>query len=248
MSDDFFVGYRPMPPALRRFALAVGGALLALVLLGAASIARSTAPAEGAPGADGDQTVEGLLVTEPYGMIWIADGAAGARPVLLVRGGKFGFIEPTHPLAGRAVRATGLLLRRDGVTMLELAREPEPHPSLDAAALARDVALATRPLGEVTLRGVMEDGKCWLGRMRPGVGQPHRACAQLCVRGGIPPVLVVRTVDGGERALLVASRRGGPLHTQILDLLAEPVEVRGALVRLGTVEVLQTDPGSIARL
>lgn len=248
-TDDFFIGYRPMPPDLRRFTVRV--ALVGLVLLGtgAATLAFTMAPSLGMPTTRYDQAVEGVLGSEPYGVVWTRQPGSGAlHGVLLVRGGKFGFVEAGHPLAGRGVRVAGQLIERDGTSMLELGALPEGRPAIDAAALSAELQRGTRSLGEVTLRGVMEDSKCYLGRMRPGVGQPHRACAQLCVRGGIPPVLVTRDGTGQETAYLVATRDGRSMHAQVLDLLAEPVEVRGRLVEKGDLRFIETDLASIRRL
>ena len=53
--------------------------------------------------------------------------------------------------------------------------------------------IPSRAIGEVTLVGEVVDPKCWLGDMKPGDGKAHAACARLCMEGGIPPMLRVRT-------------------------------------------------------
>jgi hypothetical protein len=83
--------------------------------------------------------------------------------------------------------------------------------------------------------------------MRPGVGHGHRACAQLCILGGIPPVLVTIGADGRETHYLLASTAGAKVNVAVAPFAAEPVEVRGRLVRRGDLNVLHVDPAEIRR-
>jgi len=244
---EFFVGYFQLPPGLRRFVTRLGAAVLLLTPIGAAALALSMPASPGAPTTDYGQALDGVFIAQPYGMVWTG-GAAGLQATLLVQGGKHGVISPGDPLDGHAVRVSGQLLARDGTRMLELgeamraAPEPGPGPILD------QLRAATRDLGEVTVRGEIEDSKCYLGRMRPGSGAAHRACAKLCVRGGIPPLLVTRDGHGHEVAYVLATRGGQAINADILPFLVEPVEVRGRLLRMGELLILQTDPASVRRL
>jgi hypothetical protein len=246
MSDDeFFVGYLPTPPRTRRFALAVG-ALGAVLAAGVAALAASATagPGEGVlPFRTGVELV-GVLEAEPYGTLFVLDEADPSRVhgVLLARGGKFGMPREAAALDGQVVRVRGGLLERDGHRMLELAALPEPA-SLAATSEARLRSLPRVDEGEVSITGEIVDSKCFLGRMRPGGGRTHRACAQLCVAGGIPPVLV-----HGERHHVLVGRDGAPLDEAILPYLAEPVRVRGHATRVADLHFLEVDPTSIERL
>ena len=142
---------------------------------------------------------------------------------------------------------SGNVYERGGLHMFEGAGGFDAATDLPAGDLARLRAVADDDLGEVTLAGEIVDSKCYAGRMRPGVGHGHRACAQLCILGGIPPVLVTAGTDGGEIHYVLASQAGGRINEAVAPFAAEPVEVRGHLVRQGDLHVLRVDPAGIRR-
>ena len=92
------------------------------------------------------------------------------------------------------------------------------------------------------------DSKCFLGVMNPGQLTPHRACAIRCISGGVPPVLLVRQKDGPAIYLLLVSSDGKPVNKQVLDLVAEPLEITGEVERQGELLILRTDPAMYRRL
>lgn len=91
-----------------------------------------------------------------------------------------------------------------------------------------------------TLRGEIVDTKCYLGAMKPGRGKPHRDCASLCIRGGIPAALLVRTKSGERRLVHLLDLQGQPLGREVLDWVGEPVEATGTLRRRGDRVLLTT--------
>ena len=84
--------------------------------------------------------------------------------------------------------------------------------------------------------------------MRPGRGKTHKACASLCIRGGIPPSFWARTRDGRESVLLMTDANGGPMPMDILPLVADPVSALGEIVRVGDILQFRTDPEKYRRL
>ena len=84
--------------------------------------------------------------------------------------------------------------------------------------------------------------------MNPGQFTPHRACAVRCISGGIPPILVVRSKEGLPLYFLLVSSDGHPLNKQILDMVAEPVEITGEVERQGELLVLRADPQTYRRV
>jgi hypothetical protein len=84
--------------------------------------------------------------------------------------------------------------------------------------------------------------------MNPGELKPHRACAARCISGGIPPVLCVRDDAGRASYFFLVSAAGAPVNQDVLDFVAEPVEVTGEVVRSGDDLVLRADPASYRRL
>ena len=81
--------------------------------------------------------------------------------------------------------------------------------------------------------------------MRPGVGLAHKACANLCIKGGIPPVLVLdQPVRAGGLEtvfVLLSDMQGGAVGQELYDLVALMVRLEGALERHGDLLVLKTD-------
>ena len=97
------------------------------------------------------------------------------------------------------------------------------------------------------MSGEIADSKGFYGRMRPGDGRAHGGCAQLCIRGGIAPVLVSRDAEGTETHLLLANAEGEALGPEILSYVAEPVRIEGQLERRGDLTLLRIDSGGIHR-
>src|SRR5262249_13052771 len=86
------------------------------------------------------------------------------------------------------------------------------------------------------------------GVMNPGLLTPHRGCAIRCISGGIPPVLLVRKKDGTPLYFLLVSRECKPVNKEVLDMVAEPVQVTGEVVRQGDLLILRADSVSYRRV
>jgi hypothetical protein len=250
--DPHFIGWLPVPRAYARFLVPVVAGLLVATAVAAGLIARGQrSPGDGRWDDDRTTTFEGVAYAEPYAMVRVpgAGGDGTVATVLLVEEGKFGAKGRMHPLDGQPVRVTGTLLYRDGVRMLELAAgddglRPAPLSSASADLLRRS---PPQFLGRVTVRGEIVDSKCYLGAMKPGGGRTHKGCAALCLKGGVPPLLVTRDAAGGTACYLLASATGGPLGQEVLDLVGEQVELDGVLESWGDIAVLKTAGGSFCR-
>jgi hypothetical protein len=92
------------------------------------------------------------------------------------------------------------------------------------------------------------DSKCYLGVMKPGHLKPHRACAARCISGGVPPVLLVRDLEGSASYLLLADADGRAVNSRVQDLVAEPVRIRGEVRRFDDLLVLFADPDTYERV
>jgi nitrite reductase/ring-hydroxylating ferredoxin subunit len=245
--DDFFVGYLRMSPRATRASLARAGIVAAAVLVaGLAFAGFQRSPGEQLrPGVYGVQHA-GLLFQLPYPHLRTLN-AEGAVTTLLFTGWTKNNPDVPADKVAQAVVVSGNVYERGGLRMFEGAGGFAPATSLAAADVARLQAVTEDDLGEVTLAGEIVDSKCYAGRMRPGVGHGHRACAQLCILGGIPPVLVTTDADGAERHYVLASTDGGRLNDAAAPFAAEPVAVRGRLVRRGDLLELRVDPAEIHR-
>jgi hypothetical protein len=83
---------------------------------------------------------------------------------------------------------------------------------------------ALQALGDVSLAGEILDSKCWFGAMRPSSGKVHKACASLCIRGGIPPAFFARG-PANQGALMIMTTGGRAHGPALLELVADPVRV-----------------------
>ena len=75
---------------------------------------------------------------------------------------------------------------------------------------------ASAPLGGATLAGEIIDPKCYFGAMKPGEGKIHKACATLCLRGGIPPMFMTTDEQGRHVYYLLTKPDGrGSNHDKL---------------------------------
>lgn len=241
--DPFYVGWQPRAaPDSARFVRAAVAALLLTALGLAAALAasqRTFQPARFELGVA--RTLTGVYQHGPVPHLRVARPGEGAGESrwLVVAPGKHGADPAWAVLDGRRVELRGSLVFRAEGTLVEIAsgslRDLGPAP----------VAGTGQPLGTVTLSGEIVDSKCWLGVMNPGNLRTHRACARLCVGGGIPPLLVVRTPGAGTHQAVLVGPAGEAVNDAVLDLIALPVELRGELERHDDLFVLRIDPATI---
>lgn len=200
--------------------------------------------------------VPSLVVTPP--------GGGPASRFLLVSEFKWGAAGEVAGFHGESVTLTGTLAYRDGKTLVELlpgsievieTADVDGDTLTTAATMAAERLRAGLPdastavrLGTHTLRGEIVDSKCFLGVMNPGDLKVHRACAARCIRGGIPPVLVVRDHRGVAAYLVLVGSDGRLVNGEVLAMIAEPLEVTGIVERYDDLLVLRADPKTFRRL
>ncbi len=231
----FFIGWSPRTAMPHRWFLAGIAALLLGGMAGLALALGSTVNDPGSGTFTGEHTLTGVLVTQPYPVIVLdpdADHPFG-HGVLLSGGGKRGVQAEAARLAGRRVRASGFGTRRGTLDML-LVGSLEP-------ADGETPAPARQPLGTWRLTGEICDGKCALGVMRPGTGLSHKACANVCVAGGVPPVLVTTAPVAGTQFLLIGNPQGHALPDTLRDHMAIPQRMDGVLERMADLLIFRTD-------
>ena len=248
---DMFIGWSRAPAVDRRFLLGLLPAGLAgMGGLSYVLASRLDDPGAGSWNTGATHTVTGRLVNDPYPMIRVADPAApgGARSVLIVAQGKCtsGLLDSVAATGG-SVTASGVLIERKNRQMLEVPPlldkwlEPATNAATPAAAVAES-------LGRVRLAGTIMDSKCFFGVMRPGRGKTHKACASLCIRGGIPPSFWARDSQGREAVLLMTTAAGDAMSMDILRFVADPVAAQGELVRVGDIVQFRADPAAYERI
>lgn len=196
-------------------------------------------------------SVTGELRIDPYARLIVNEGG-GTHSILLVQPGKFGAAGVAGDFEDQMVTVTGNELNRDGFRMIELLgtadlKAIEPAPGAARPAQSPQQAIA---YPDVRLTGEVVDAKCYMGAMRPGAGKSHKACALLCLRGGIPPVLVTPGPEGTRHHILLTDEEGQALDIDaIARFVAHPVEIRGIWSDMGDgYERLRVPVGGIRLL
>jgi hypothetical protein len=248
-NDEFFIGWQAnQPVAMRRVVrLAVCVLLFSGVVLALVFAASQRMPDLSAYEWSNVRTFEGILKKAPYPHLLVErDSGGDFSAYTLVAPTKFGIpAEWCGDLDGRPVHLDGGLIFRGGGTMIEVVSEA-PVPAEDE--FFRLPANDRVDFGTQTLVGEIVDAKCFLGAMNPGRYKPHRACAAMCISGGIPAMLVVNTPGGTIATFLLVGPDGEMINRQLLPLLARPVRITGQLSVSNNRWILSTDPEAILQL
>ena len=246
MNDEFFIGWEAKVSAKTRRWLKglIGGLLFVAVSVAALLVSgQQTVAPEGRFDFGTVREFRGVLVGEPVPALIDDEGSHS----LLVAPFKHGLDpERAKALHLESVRLKGTRIWRGEEEMIEVI--PESIEVVNGRALGSHPLGAEIDLGEVSLQGEIVDSKCFLGVMNPGNLKPHRACAMNCIQGGIPPILLVRNRNGEASHFLLLGPGGQAINQEILELVAEPVSVRGLLKRRGSQFVLYADPAHFSRI
>lgn len=230
--SEFYVGYLPTPPRHARAAWTAAALLLSAFFLLALTLARAQSfPGAGTWDTSGTARFEGELRLDPYPRLLTRDEHGAPLDAVLVEQGKFGATPRAAPFAGQRVSVRGGLVRWGARAVIELAGTPDDITTLSITP--PPATAPTPPPRAVTLVGEIVDPKCYLGVMNPGFGKPHLACAELCIKGGIPPVLVVRqpgvAAPPEGACYLITTIDGKPANTLVRGLIGRAVRVEGQL-------------------
>ena len=209
--------------------------VVVVLLMGAMAVAFTLAVAQG-PFDDSSfafqqyRDYSGTIVTAPAPALLTREGS-----FLLTRPGKFD--ADVAPWNGRPVNLRGALIQSGANRMLEI----EPG-TVRAASNLPQLPPPVESLGVFELTGEIADGKCYYGVMNPGRGKVHRDCAVRCLSGGAPAMFLVRDAAGTLHAPILTG-----MGREILQYAAEPVRLRGELLRGGSQLVFKAVPSSLRR-
>ncbi|APX11874.1 hypothetical protein [Tateyamaria omphalii] len=242
----FFVGYLPAPGPLRTFLLTA--CVLLIAGLGSAGFLMGAAQDDPGPGAFrfdyGRQTVTGVVELTPYPILHVTEGNDRIQPgdsFLMTAGGKSGVDSRAEPLAGQLAQVSGVVLERGDLYMLQLRGG---RNGLQAAE-GEVPEITAEPQGRWKLAGEICDGKCLAGAMRPGRGLAHKACANLCLLGDVPPIFVSTQPVLGEEFLLVTGPGGTRLPRAAYDYVAQFITAEGEITKRGDLLVWEIDVDTI---
>lgn len=253
MNDEFYIGWEAKAaPGTGKVAFRIFIGLLVLALFASVVLAISQRQIGVSVFEWGTvKKFSGVLKLQPYPHLLVPrpgvpDGQNHFSTYYLVAPFKSGLDrEKISAIDGKTISLRGTLIYCANQTMVE---------ALPDSIKAADQQMSSPPdtetvgLGRQTLTGEIVDSKCFFGVMNPGRLLPHRACAIRCISGGIPPVLVVRQKSGPVIYLLLVSADGKPVNQQILDLVAEPVQITGEVERQGDLLILRADPATYRRI
>lgn len=249
--EEFFIGFmKKPPPRLAIFMMVTAlGLLLGMAVVAFAS--RATMDDGGGGRFQGNTRqapLVGVLELHPYPVLRLpADDDNGPRTMMLSGQGKRGVIEQGSGLAGQLVDVRGAFIRRGDLTMIQVAGRGRNMGlgEADEDTTGGFTPTAPKDLGRWKITGEICDGKCYTGAMRPGRGLAHKACANFCVFGGVPPVFVSSApVDGGSFFLL-ADENGAPLGEEISRWMALFIEAEGRVERLDNLLVFKMNTSSV---
>lgn len=245
--DPFFVGYfKKVPASIRDFALGAGAVVVALLALMALLLPLGTIdPGTGRYADDlrGGSLI-GVLETAPYPILRVpATADTAPRAVLLGGQDKVGAQKRTDR-GTPMLDISGVFVRRGDLEML-LIGDNSAKPSANPAGFT---PAPSEDLGRWRLTGEICDGKCYGGAMKPGKGLAHKACANLCIEFGLPPVLVTELPVEGSTVVLLAAADGGPMPDAMFDLTAIPLQLEGQLERRDDLLILRVDESSILKM
>jgi len=241
--DEFYLGYaKKIPPGIRKFlfifvpALMLGVLLFSLVLPG---LHNQYTPGKFGRAPD----LQGLLLTQPVPHLVVlrpgqTAGQSQYSRYLLSGLGKTYPSDKILALAGQWVQLTGTPIYRDSQTLIA-ARSATPLDSPPALPVPPEAGTS---LGTATLNGEILDAKCFLGAMKPGQTKIHRKCAIRCISGGVPPLFRVRNQAGDALYFVLADAKGEAVNRFILDKIADPIQIKGEVVRYDDMFVLKADP------
>ena len=80
-----------------------------------------------------------------------------------------------------------------------------------------------------------------MGVMRPGNTVVHKACANVCLIGGVPPIFIATTPVLGTRYLLMGDPENHALPDALRDYVAITARMEGTLERIGDALIFRTD-------
>jgi hypothetical protein len=255
MNDEFYIGWADKAPATigSRVRWAVVLLLLTSFVLGTGLALTQRTIGVSVFEWGKLKEFSGILQGQPYPHLLVPRpgfgvGQAEFSSYYLVNPFKYGLNPQTVTrFDGGPVSLKGTLIYRGNQTMIEVAGDSiKPVPAMEGLM---SVSRTTNPvaLGRQILIGEIVDSKCYLGVMNPGQLTPHRACAIRCISGGIPPILLVRQTNGSALHFLLVSSDGRPVNKEVLEMVAEPVQITGEVVRQGDLLILRADPATYRR-
>lgn len=242
----FFIGYLPAPEGLRAFLVVIAAAVIGS-LAGAGYVLGFGQDDPGQAAIRGDygrQNLMGVVELVPYPLLHVTEGSdtiPEGRTLMMTAGNKSGVGDRAEPLDGQLAAVSGVVLERGDLQMLQLRGG---RRGIGPGGGPMDVPQSV-DMGRWRLAGEICDGKCLSGAMRPGRGLAHKACANMCLLGDVPPVFVSSQPVEGADFMLVTGPDGTKLPKSAYDYIAQYVSVEGTIRKHGDLLVFAIDPATL---
>lgn len=243
--DGFFIGWgKKLPKGLPSFLIIISLFVVGLFAGTAFSIVvTQDDPGDGAFRFDlGRQKLVGVITADPYPVLHVAasEEYPDGRSIMLSGPGKRGVMDQASKLDGKVAEVRGVLLKRGDLDMIQVRGRMR---SMEAIVPHEVI---TKSLGKWQLSGEICDGKCYAGAMRPGNGLAHKACANLCLVGGVPAVFVSKGEIEGTSFFMLADSEGNVVDDELYNLTAILLTAQGEVERRGALNVFKIDLSTVS--
>ncbi len=132
--------------------------------------------------------------------------------------------------------------------MLEIHSKDNIQQNVEFDAAEIQSKLSVTSVGSITLVGEIADSKCFLGVMKPGSGILHKACAEVCLLGDMPSMLISKDKDGNKFGYVLTKADGSSASQFTAQYAAEPVRVSGELSQQGDIQYIKIAQSGLQRL
>lgn len=250
----FFVGYLNLPKRYIKFLkFFLPISFLGMLLLSYTLAVYEKAPNKGIgwdPTGKTSVSIEARIFTKPYVLARFKYKNV-SKTAILTAMNKTGIKHRVKGLHNKLVKLTGIMTQYKGRFVFNIL------DSKDAIKILKTQSnifknFLKKDLGFKTLTGEVIDPKCYVGAMKPGEGKTHKACATLCIKGGIPPVLLVKDQYASsifeERFYLLLDEKGNPVLDTILPFIGDQVKLQGRVFKWGDIWFYKMKKHSIKRI
>jgi hypothetical protein len=242
-NNEFFVGYLKAPQSIVSFyKIVIPIILLISVAVGGGLSLNQQSAGKGVAELSNESTMSGYLTLDPYPVLHYV--GKGKRSVILVDRFKKSANELLQPYVNQWITVSGLPIVRGDWTMLQVSADAD----VQLVSSNTEFEVVDHYLGEVTFEGEIIDSKCFLGVMKPGGGKVHRACARLCLLGGVPPMLAVKNKLGERLGYLLMNEDGSSASIPLSDKVAVPVKLSGTLLQRGELQYVRLNGDDVQLL
>ncbi len=248
--DLFFIGWQPEMQKTLKSKVRAYAIILALITVITGSVIAAFQETYGISRYDYTdlREIEGIFRADPYPHLTVhIPNTDQCRSYMLVDQFKENWPRDlVTQYDGQFVKMSVGSIYRGDVTMFE----GDPLQEIQTLDLPQNFPVQPEVtlIGEQTLIGEIIDSKCYYGAMNPGNLKTHRACATVCIKGGIPPVLLVRRKNDVPLYFFLTDTQGAPVIDEIIDYIAEPIQLTGTIESQCGLLMLSFDPATIRRI